>query len=42
MGIAGAGIATVIGQFVAYLITGIKGIKKPPKFKESGLYVHKI
>lgn len=42
MGIAGAGIATVIGQFVACFITGIKGAKKPPEFKKSGLYVRKI
>mgnify|MGYP002517271277 FL=1 len=42
MGIAGAGIATVIGQFIACIITGIKGAKKPPKPKEGGLYVRKI
>ena len=31
MGVAGAAIATVIGQFVAAFITGAKGMRKPPE-----------
>ena len=31
MGVAGAAIATVIGQSLAAAITGIKGFYKPPK-----------
>lgn len=37
MGVAGAAIATVIGQFVAAFITGAKGMRKPP---EKALFVN--
>ena len=42
MGIKGAAIATVAGQFVAAVIVGVKGCSKPPKLKESGAYVKQI
>lgn len=42
MGIAGAAIATVIGQFIAAIITGIKGFRKPPRLVEMGVYVKQI
>ncbi len=34
MGVMGAAIATVIGQFVSAIIVGIHGFHLPPKFKE--------
>lgn len=34
MGIGGAAIATVIGQVVAAIITGVKGIRRPPQMAE--------
>lgn len=34
MGIAGAALATVIGQFSAAIITAFGGVRKPPKIKE--------
>lgn len=42
MGIAGAAIATVIGQFIAAIITGIKGFRVAPKFDCMGVYVKQI
>lgn len=42
MGIKGAAIATVIGQIVAAVITGIKGFRKPPELKNFGYYIKKI
>lgn len=38
MGIAGAGIATVIGQIAAAIITGVSGIRKIPKISEAFKY----
>lgn len=32
MGVAGAAYATICGQIVAAIITGIKGYRMPPKF----------
>ncbi len=42
MGVAGAAIATVIGQFVAFLVSIYKGFRMPPKFKEFGYYIKNI
>lgn len=42
MGIAGAAIATVIGQFVAAIITGVKGFRKPPRIAQMEVYVKQI
>ena len=42
LGVAGASIATVIGQFVVFLISLYKGFRKPPKFKEMGYYFKNI
>lgn len=42
MGVAGAAYATVCGQFVAAVITGIRGFHVPPKLREMGEYVKKI
>lgn len=37
MGVSGAAIATVLGQFTAAVITGVKGVRKPPEPKD---YLH--
>ncbi len=42
MGVAGAAIATVIGQFVAFLISIYKGFRKPPKLNEFNFYIKNI
>ncbi len=42
MGVAGAAIATVIGQFVAFLISIYKGFRKPPKLNEFRYYTKNI
>lgn len=42
MGIAGAAVATVSGQVIAAVITGIKGFRKPPELKNFGHYIKKI
>ena len=42
MGVAGAAIATVIGQLVAAVITGVTGIKKPPKLSTMLQYIKPI
>ena len=42
MGVAGAAYATVLGQFTAAVMTGIKGFRKPPKLHEMGRYIKKI
>lgn len=42
MGIAGAAIATVIGQFLAAIITGVKGFRKPPRIATMKVYVKQI
>ena len=42
LGVKGAAIATVFGQFIAFLISIIHGIKKFPKFKEFGYYIKNI
>ena len=42
MGVAGAAIATVIGQFLAALITGITGARKTPKFNILKKYIRPI
>ena len=42
MGIAGAAIATVVGQCVAAVITGISGFRRPPKPVVMRKYVRQI
>lgn len=42
LGVAGAAIATVAGQFVAAIIVGIKGYKKIPAFSVIKQYVKEI
>lgn len=42
MGVAGAAYATVCGQFVAAIITGIRGFHLPPKMREIGTYIKNI
>ena len=42
MGVAGAAIATVLGQVAAAGITGIKGFRKPPALRELVHYAKKI
>lgn len=41
MGVAGAAIATVLGQVAAAVITGIKGFRKPPDLRKLGHYAKK-
>ena len=42
MGVSGAAIATVIGQFVAFLVSLYKGFRKSPSFSEYGFYIKNI
>lgn len=42
MGVAGAGIATVCGQVIAAVITGIKGLRRPPAFHTIPFYAKNI
>jgi len=42
MGISGAAVATVFGQFVAAIITGIQGYRKIPKIHEMKMYIKTI
>lgn len=42
MGVAGAAIATVIGQIAAAVITGVRGVRRPPKFAKLGEYIKPI
>ena len=42
LGAAGAAIATVIGQFVAFLVSFYKGYRKGPVFKEYSFYIKNI
>lgn len=42
MGVAGAALATVIGQIVSAVMTGIGGFRKPPKLKEMRHYAKRI
>lgn len=42
MGASGAALATVIGQFVAFLISLYKGFRKSPKLKDYPYYIKKI
>lgn len=42
LGVAGAAYATVMGQCVAALITGIRGFRRPPKFRELTHYAKQI
>lgn len=42
MGVAGAAIATVLGQIAAAAIVGIKGIRSPPRLREMGRYARQI
>ena len=42
LGVEGAAIATIIGQIVAAIITGVKGLRKPPELKSFGRYIKKI
>ncbi|MCH5274154.1 MAG: MATE family efflux transporter [Lachnospiraceae bacterium] len=42
LGVAGAAYATVLGQVAAAAITGIKGLRRPPKIKEMAHYARRI
>ncbi len=42
MGVAGAAYATVCGQIIAAIITGIKGFCKPPEVKKLSHYIKMI
>ena len=42
LGVAGAAIATVAGQFVAAAITGVRGWRRPPAVKKLGAYARPI
>ena len=42
LGIRGAAIATVTGQFIAALIVGVKGIHRPPQKRIMGGYIRRI
>lgn len=42
MGVAGAAYATVCGQILAAIITGVKGYYKPPKLREMKHYIKRI
>lgn len=42
LGIAGAAIATVLGQFAAAFVVGRRGLKKPPVLSVIGKYVSNI
>lgn len=42
MGVAGAAYATICGQIVAAIITGIKGYRMPPKIRDILHYIKKI
>lgn len=42
MGVAGAACATILGQFAAAAITGIKGFYKPPKSQSMFHYIKRI
>lgn len=42
LGVAGAAIATVAGQFVAAAITGVRGRRRPPALKKLGNYARPI
>ena len=42
MGVAGAAVATVIGQIAAAVITGVRGARRPPQFKKLGEYIRPI
>lgn len=42
LGVAGAGYATIIGQFVSAIIVGVRGICKPPRLRAEGHYIKAI
>ena len=42
LGVAGAGYATVAGQFVSAIIVGVRGVCKPPRLRAEGHYVKAI
>lgn len=42
MGVSGAAFATVLGQIVSAVITGIGGFRKPPKLKKMPHYIRRI
>lgn len=42
MGVAGAAYATIAGQFVAAIITGVKGFRKPPRPSKMLHYANRI
>ena len=42
LGVAGAAYATVLGQWTAAVITGVKGFRRPPAFKAMPHYFKKI
>ena len=42
LGVAGAALATVIGQFAAAVITGIRGYRRPPDRRQMSHYARQI
>jgi len=42
LGVAGAAYATVMGQFVAAVITGVRGFRRPPRPRDMCPYIRKI
>ena len=42
LGVAGAALATVIGQFAAAVITGVRGCRRPPERRQMGHYARQI
>ena len=42
LGVAGAGYATIAGQFVSAIIVGVRGVCKPPKLRAEGHYIKAI
>lgn len=42
MGVAGAAYATVLGQIAAAVITGVRGVRRPPKLQNIRHYVKRI
>ena len=42
LGVAGAALATVVGQFAAAVITGIRGYRRPPRRQEMRHYAFQI
>ncbi len=42
LGVAGAALATIIGQFATAMITGIRGYRRPPRREQMGRYASRI